>query len=82
MAKVIKVKSQLLDDIVKAEVKAYVDGLRDPELRKNPNFLAKVRQFLKDNEYYTGMEVEGVQELVRKPEELPELWRHLEDAAQ
>ena len=32
-----------------AEVKALLEGIQDEELRRNPQFLAKVRQFLKEN---------------------------------
>lgn len=30
-------------------MKALLEGIQDEELRRNPQFLAKVRQFLKEN---------------------------------
>ena len=43
------IKDQLLDQIAELEVKALLEGLQDPELRRNPSFLEKVRKFLAQN---------------------------------
>lgn len=42
-------------------------------MRNNPAFLAKVRQFLKDNNFVTTTEMEGVTEIVRKGSSIPDL---------
>ena len=42
-------------------------------MRKNPAFLAKVRQFLKDNDFITTTETEGVQTIVRDVSTIPDL---------
>jgi len=48
-----KINPELLDKIAELEVDALLDGLSDEELKRNPQFLAKVRQFLKDNDLKT-----------------------------
>ena len=42
-------------------------------MRKNPAFLAKVRQFLKDNDFITTTETEGVETIVRDMNNIPDL---------
>ena len=37
-------------------MKALLEGIQDEELRRNPQFLAKVRQFLKENNLKTTPE--------------------------
>lgn len=61
-----KVDSKLVDQMAELEVQALLEGLDDPELRKNPAFLAKVRQFLKDNRLETTAETPGVAKLQKQ----------------
>lgn len=61
-----KINSALVDQIAQLEVDALLDGLTDPELRRNPAFLDKVRRFLKENQLQTTPETPGVSELMRK----------------
>jgi len=49
-----------------------MEGLQDPDQVKNPAFLAKVRQFLKDNNFMTTTETKGVMEIVRDTSKIPE----------
>ena len=58
-----KINSAIIDQIAQLEVDALLDGLTDPELRRNPAFLDKVRRFLKEN---LGME-EGIWRNNHKP---------------
>jgi hypothetical protein len=51
-----KINPKLLDKLAEEEVQALLDGIQDEELRQNPAFLAKVRQFLKDNDLKTTPE--------------------------
>ncbi len=60
-----KISQELIDQIAKAEVTALIEGLNDPEQKANPAFLAKVRQFLKDNNFVTTSETEGVKEIIK-----------------
>ena len=69
----VKMKQAIVDQIAKMEVDALLEGLNDPELSKNPAFLAKVRQFLKDNDIVTTTETEGVERLVRDVNNIPDL---------
>lgn len=64
---------ELLDKLAEGEAMALLEGLEDEELRKNPAFLAKVRQFLKDNDFMTTIETEGVQEIKRDISNIPDL---------
>ena len=50
------IPQELIDHLATEEVQALLEGLEDEEQRKNPAFLAKVRQFLKDNELKTTPE--------------------------
>lgn len=68
----IKLPQEMLDTIGWAEARVLMEGLQDPEQVKNPAFLAKVRQFLKDNNFITTVETEGVQEVVRNVSKIPE----------
>jgi len=43
----------MIDTIAELEVLALKEGLEDPELRKNPAFLEKVRRFMKDHKLET-----------------------------
>lgn len=61
-----KIDSALVDQIAQLEVDALLDGLNDPELRRNPAFLDKVRRFLKENQLQTTPETPGVAELLKK----------------
>ena len=54
----VKVDKELMDTIARLEVDSIIEGLNDEELRTNPQFLAKVRQFLKENDVVTTMEEE------------------------
>lgn len=61
-----KINSAIVDQIAQLEVDALLDGLTDPELRRNPAFLDKVRRFLKENRLQTTPETPGVTELMKK----------------
>ena len=61
-----KIDSALVDQIAQLEVDALLEGLNDPELRRNPAFLDKVRRFLKENQLQTTPETPGVAELMKK----------------
>jgi hypothetical protein len=63
-----KIDSALIDQIAQLEVDSLLEGLNDPELRKNPAFLDKVRKFLKENDLKTTPETPGVDELMKKQE--------------
>ena len=51
-----KINPKLLDILAEEEVNALIEGIQDEDLRHSPQFLAKVRQFLKDNELKTTPE--------------------------
>lgn len=61
-----KIDSALIDDMAQLEVEALLEGLKDPEMRKNPAFLDKVRKFLKDNDLKTTPETPGVAALMKR----------------
>ena len=42
-----------IDTIAELEVMALKEGLEDPELRRNPSFLEKVRRFMKHHRLET-----------------------------
>lgn len=46
-------KRAVIDTIAELEVMALKEGLEDPELRRNPAFLEKVRRFMKDHKLET-----------------------------
>ena len=68
-----KIKQHIIDDIAQMEADALLENLNDPEMRKNPAFLAKVRQFFKDNDFLTTVETEGVKEIIRTGTTIPDL---------
>ena len=57
------IPQELIDRLATEEVQALLEGLEDEEQRKNPAFLAKVRQFLKDNDFNVTVAIEGVKEV-------------------
>lgn len=69
----IKLPQELIDELAQQEVYALLEGLNDPDMRANPSFLAKVRQFLKDNEFVTTTETEGVKTVLRDVSTIPDL---------
>lgn len=64
---------ELIDKIAEMEADSLLEGLNDPEMRRNPAFLAKVRQFLKDNNFQTTAETKGVIEIKRIGTTIPDL---------
>ena len=67
-----KVELDLIDEIAKLEVEALLEGLKDPEMRRNPAFLEKVRKFLNQNKLQTTPETDGISEMQKVIEEIPE----------
>ncbi|PWM76687.1 MAG: hypothetical protein DBY32_11210 [Phascolarctobacterium sp.] len=67
----VKIKQDLVDKIAEMEVDALIEGLHDPELRRNPAFLEKVRKFLAQNNLKTTPETPGVAQLQKVTEEIP-----------
>ena len=65
------IDEKLLDRIAMGEVNALLEGLEDPEMRKNPAFLDKVRKFLKENNLQTTPETPGINKIQRATEEIP-----------
>lgn len=61
-----KINGAIIDQIAQLEVDALLEGLNDPELRRNPSFLDKVRRFLKENQLQTTPETPGVAELMKR----------------
>lgn len=68
-----KLPQELLDKLAQGEVDALLDGLNDEELRRNPSFLSKVRQFLKDNDMLATPEVEGLHLVKQEASKIPDL---------
>lgn len=66
------IPQELIDRLATEEVQALLEGLVDEEQRKNPAFLAKVRQFLKDNDFNTTVEIEGVKEVKQEASKIPD----------
>lgn len=66
-----QIDEKLLDKIAMGEVNALLEGLDDPEMRKNPAFLEKVRKFLMQNKLQTTPETDGVSKIKRVVEEIP-----------
>ena len=66
------IPQELIDRLAAEEVQALLEGLEDEEQRKNPAFLAKVRQFLKDNDFNTTVEIEGVKEVKQEASKIPD----------
>lgn len=69
----LKLPQELLEALAKGEVDALLEGLKDTDMRKNPAFLAKIRQFLKDNDFLTTSDMEGVKELMKTGLTIPDL---------
>ena len=67
-----KVDLDLIDEIATLEVEALLEGLKDPEMRRNPAFLEKVRKFLNQNKLQTTPETPGVSDIQRVVEKIPE----------
>lgn len=65
-----QIDEKLLDKLAIGEVNALLEGLDDPELRRNPAFLAKVREFLKQNKLQTTPETQGVHKIQKVVEEI------------
>lgn len=68
-----KLKQELIDKIATLEAENLLEGLNDPALKQNPAFLAKVRQFLKDNDFITTTETDGVKEMLYRGTTIPDL---------
>lgn len=67
-----KIPQEILDEIAILEVHALKEGLADPEMKKNPAFLEKVRKFLQQNKQVTTAETPGMSELQKVAEnEIP-----------
>ena len=66
------IPQELIDRLATEEVQALLEGLEDEEQRKNSAFLAKVRQFLKDNDFNTTVEIEGVKEVKQEASKIPD----------
>ena len=66
-----QIDEKLLDKLAIGEVNALLEGLDDPELCRNPAFLAKVREFLKQNKLQTTPETQGVHKIQKVVEEIP-----------
>lgn len=69
----VKLTQEIIDALAQGEAAALAEGLADPEMRKNPAFLAKVRQFLKDNNFVTTTETEGVHQIMQDINNIPDL---------
>nr|DAS26686.1 MAG TPA: DNA packaging protein [Bacteriophage sp.] len=69
----IKLPQEIIDALAQQEANALLEGLQSPTMRRNPAFLAKVRQFLKDNDFITTTETEGVETIVRDMQNIPDL---------
>ena len=69
----VKLTQEVIDALAQGEAAALAEGLADPEMRKNPAFLAKVRQFLKDNNFVTTTETECVHRIVQDINNIPDL---------
>lgn len=62
----------MIDNIAELEVIALKEGLEDPELRRNPAFLEKVRRFMKDHRLETTANLTTiVQKAIEQPKEIP-----------
>lgn len=65
------IDEKLLDEIASLEVNALLEGLKDPDLRRNPAFLEKVRKFLAQNKLQVTPETEGVQKIQKLSTQIP-----------
>ena len=66
-----KIDKELIDTIAQLEVNALLEGLKDPELQRNPSFLEKVRKFLQQNQLTTQPDTIGVNEIKKLTTEIP-----------
>ena len=66
-----KIDKELIDTMAQLEVNALLEGLKDPELRRNPAFLEKVRKFLQQNQLTTQPDTIGVNEIKKLTTEIP-----------
>ena len=66
------IEQKLLDEIATLEVQALKEGLEDPEMRRNPSFLEKVRKFLVQNNLKTTPETKGVRDIQSASEQIPD----------
>lgn len=69
----IRLPQELIDTLAQQEADALLEGLNDPEVRRNPAFLAKVRQFLKDNNFITTTETAGITQIMQSMDNIPNL---------
>lgn len=61
-----KINIEILDEIAQLEARTLLEGLKDPILSKTPQFLDKVRKFLKDNNLIVTPETDESVEEVQK----------------
>ncbi len=66
--KMFEIDPALLDEIAQGEVQAIREGLADPEMRKDPRFLDRVRKFLKDNDLIVSPRTKGVADIQQQIE--------------
>ena len=66
-----KINKELIDTMAQLEVNALLEGLKDPELRRNPAFLEKVRKFLQQNQLTTQPDTIGVDKIKKLTTEIP-----------
>lgn len=71
----------MIDAIALGECKAIMDGLKNPDMVNNPNFLRTVRQFLKDNNLKTVEKqvIQVQQEIIKELPEFPHDWKNDDD---
>lgn len=74
------IPQELIDQLATEEVQALLDGLSDENMRSNPAFLAKVRQFLKDNNFNTTIETKGVKKIQRDTSNIPQFMDLVKDS--
>lgn len=74
------ISQELIDQLATEEVQALLDGLSDENMRSNPAFLAKVRQFLKDNNFNTTIETKGVKKIQRDTSNIPQFMDLVKDS--
>ena len=66
--KMFEIDPALLDEIAQGEVQAIREGLADPEMRKDPRFLDRVRKFLEDNDLIVSPRTKGVADIQQQIE--------------
>ena len=66
-----KIDKELIDTMAQLEVSALLEGLKDPELRRNPAFLEKVRKFLQQNQLTTQPDTIGVDKIKKMTTKIP-----------